>query len=87
MFGNHDFGASEFKTWSKAQRKAEIGKLVEGYRNGVPIGIVLKMAETIAGSQKMAKKHLCTFMTLAEREKAVENESASMRILAAEYLL
>ena len=58
-FGSHhDLGAAMFRTWSEEQQRAEIGKLVAGYRNGVPVGILCKMAETIAGSREKAREHL-----------------------------
>ena len=88
MFGSHqDLGAAMFKTWSEEQQREEIGKLVTGYRNGVPVGILCKMAETIAGSQEKAKEHLAHFMPLAERQQAVEKESGGIRIVAEMFLL
>lgn len=88
MFGsNHDLGAATFQTWSAEQQRAEIGKLVAGYRNGVPLGILCKMAETIAGSREKAREHLAHFMPLEERQRAVAKESGGMRSLAEEYLL
>ena len=88
MFGpHHDLGAAMFKTWSEEQQRAEIGKLVEGYRAGVPLGILCRMAETIAGSQEKAREHLAHFMALAERQQAVEKESGGMRLVAEEFLL
>ncbi|HIJ87212.1 MAG TPA: hypothetical protein HPP97_05935 [Desulfuromonadales bacterium] len=68
---NNDLGASLFKTWTEKQRSDEIEKLVQGYRNGVPVGILCKMAETVAGDKKKAKKYLTLFMTAAERKAAV----------------
>lgn len=88
MFGNNqDLGASTFKTWSEEEQRAEIGKLVSGYRNGVPLGILCKMAETIAGSKEKAREHLAHFMPLDERQRAAEKESGGMRLIAEEYLL
>ncbi|HEX9024599.1 MAG TPA: hypothetical protein VF799_12245 [Geobacteraceae bacterium] len=87
MFGNHDLGASLYKTWSDAQRREEIARLVEGYRTGLPLGILCKMAETIAGSRKSARKHLRTLLTLRERQDAVEKETGGMRIVAEQFLL
>ena len=46
---NNDLGAELFKTWTEKQRCDEIEKLVLGFRNGVPVGILCKMSETIAG--------------------------------------
>lgn len=84
---NNDFGASLFKTWTDEQRREEIGKLVEGYRGGVPVGILCKMAETIAGSQELAKEHLASFMTHAERQAAFDKESSSMQAIIRDFLL
>lgn len=84
---HHDLGASMFKEWSEEQQREEIGKLVSGYRNGVPVGILCRMAETIAGSQEKAKEHLAHFLSPEERQEAVEKESGGLKVLVAEYLL
>lgn len=82
-----DLGASLFKTWSEEQKRDEIGKLVQGYRSGVPVGILCKMAETIAGSREKAREYLAGCMREEERRKAVEGESGGMRQLVSEFLL
>jgi len=82
-----DLGAAMFKTWTEEQQRAEIGKLVTGYRNGLPLGVLFKMAETVAGSQEKAREHLLHFLTPKERKKAIAKESGGMKILAEEYLL
>ena len=88
MFNSHgDFGAAMFKTWTEEQQRAEIGKLVTGYRNGLPLGVLFKMAETIAGSQEKAREHLQHFLTPKERKQAIARESGGMKILAEELLL
>lgn len=87
MLGNHDLGAGLYKTWTDTQRKEEIAKLVEGYRAGVPIGILCKMSETIAGNQKKAKKYLAEFMTLEERKAAVASQTGGMHKLVSNFLL
>lgn len=71
LSNSNDLGASLFKTWTEKQRGDEIEKLVQGFRNGVPIGILCKMAETVAGDKKKAKKYLKKFMSEAERKAAV----------------
>lgn len=83
---NTDLGASLYKTWSDVQRREEIARLVEGYRNGLPIGILCKMVETVAGSRTRARKHLHALMTPAERQTAIEKESGSIQIVAKEFL-
>jgi len=75
---NNDLGASLFKTWTEKQRCDEIQKLVTGYRSGVPIGILCKMSETIAGDRKKAKKYLKLFMTDAERKAAIDSAGEAL---------
>lgn len=87
MFGNSDLGASLYKTWNAAQRREEIARLVEGYRAGLPVGILCKMSETIAGSKKGARKHLHAMLTLEERQAAVDREAGGMQIVVKEFLL
>jgi hypothetical protein len=84
---NNDLGAALFKSWTDEQRREEIGKLVTGYRNGVPVGILCKMAETIAGNRKRARKQLMALMTLEEREAAVKKESAVIQAVVRKFLL
>ena len=84
---HEDLGAALFKTWTDEQRRDEIGKLVEGYRRGVPIGILCKMAETIAGDKATARLYLSEFMTPSERRQAVDKETGAVKQIASEYLL
>jgi hypothetical protein len=74
----NDLGAALFKTWTDKQRSDEIEKLVQGFRNGVPVGILCKMTETIAGDKKKAKKYLKQFMTAAERKAALASAAESI---------
>ncbi len=83
---SNDLGASLFKTWTEKQRSDEIEKLVQGYRNGVPIGILCKMAETVAGDQKKAKKYLKLFMNAAERKAAVAAAGDAMLPIVKSFL-
>lgn len=87
MFFNNDLGASLYKTWTDEQRRDEICRLVEGYRAGLPVGILCKMAEMIAGSQALAREHLATFLTPEERQAAVDRETGGMRPLVASFML
>jgi len=75
---NNDLGAALFKTWTEKQRSDEIEKLVQGFRSGVPVGILCKMTETIAGDKKKAKKYLKQFLSEAERKSAIESTTDSM---------
>ncbi len=87
LHDNNDLGAAFFKSWSDEQRREEIGKLVAGYRSGVPVGILCKMAETIAGSREVAKKELAALMSLEERQAAVGKESPAIQSVIEEFLL
>lgn len=84
---NEDLGASLFMTWDETQKRDEIAKLVQGYRSGIPVGILCKMAETIAGSRKKARKYLRENMDLKERKAAVAKETGGIQMLVKEYLL
>lgn len=84
---NSDLGASLFKTWTDEQQREEIGRLVAGYRNGVPVGILCKMAETIAGSPELAREYLFAFMSIEERQAAVDKEPAAMQAAISPFLL
>jgi len=83
---NNDLGASLYKTWNDTQKREEIARLVEGYRNGLPVGILCKMVETVAGSRTRARKHLRALMTPAERQTAIEKESGGIQMVARELL-
>lgn len=87
MFTNSDLGESLYKTWSNTQRRDEIAKLVEGYRTGLPVGILCSMAEAIAGSRKRAKKYLHELLTPEERHAAVCRETGGMLEMVREFLL
>ena len=82
----NDLGAALYKTWTEQQRRDESEKLVIGYRNGVPVGILCKMAETIAGNRKKAKKYLQQFMSAAERKAAVESATGAMAPIVKAFL-
>ena len=81
-----DLGAALFKTWTEKQRCDEIEKLVLGFRNGVPVGILCKMSETVAGDKKKARKYLKQFMSTAERKAAVESASGALSPLVKSFL-
>ena len=84
---NNDLGASLFKTWTEKQRSDEIEKLVQGFRNGVPVGILCKMAETVAGDKKKARRYLKQFMTAAERKAAVAAATDAMLPIVKSFLI
>lgn len=83
---NSDLGKSVFATWSEKQRFDEIEKLVNGYRNGVPVGVLCKMAETIAGDTRKAKKILKQLLTDAERKSAIASAEGGMKPLVKSFM-
>jgi hypothetical protein len=88
MFGsNDDLGAALYATWTAEQRQDEINKLVQGFRAGLPVGVLCKMVEAIAGSQEAARTQLTGLLTLEERQTAVAGESGGMKLLMEQYLL
>lgn len=70
-----DVGNDVYKSWSTTKRRAEIAKLVEGYRSGLPAFILCRMTETIAGSRKRARRFLHEMMPTAERQEAAAREN------------
>jgi hypothetical protein len=87
MFPQNDLGAALYATWTDEQRHEEISRLVDGFRSGLPAGILCKMTETIAGNQEKGKEILLTLLTREEREAAVSREQGGMRIFLQEMLL
>jgi hypothetical protein len=83
---SNDLGAALYKTWSEKQRYDEIEKLVQGYRNGVPVGVLCKMTETIAGNKKKAKKALKELLTPEERKSAVKAAEGGMLPLVKSFM-
>jgi len=82
-----DVGAEVYKTWSNTMRRDEISKLVQGYRSGLPASILCKIAESIAGDRKRARKYLREMMTPDERQIAVSSETGEMAAFVRSYLL
>jgi len=85
MFEN--IGADIYKTWSDDQRRAEISKLVEGHRAGLPLKILFQMASGIAGSPDSARDHLAALIPADERHKMVTREKGADQALAASFLM
>jgi hypothetical protein len=83
---NSDLGASLYKSWTDDEKRAEIGRLTDGYRNGLPTGIYCKMVETIAGSRKKARSFLREFLTSAERTEAINKETGGVQIAVKELM-
>jgi len=77
-------GAELYATWSDEQKRVEIERLVQAYRNGLPISILCMTAEAIAGSRAEARRHLVAIMGLADRLEAISsagNEAKDIRRL------
>lgn len=85
MFEN--IGADIYKTWSDDQRRAEIGKLVEGHRAGLPLKILFQMASGIAGSPDSARDHLAALIPADERHRMVTREKGTDQAVAASFLM
>ena len=81
-----DLGEELFKGWTDEQKRDEIGRLVAGFRAGLPIGIVCNMAEKIAGGETPARRYLLSFMSLEERRAAVATESGGVKELVSRFL-
>jgi len=86
LSSNNDLGAALFKTWTEKQRFDEIEKLVQGFRNGVPVGVLCKMSETIAGNKKKAGKILKELLSPEERNSAVKSAEGGMIPLVKSFL-
>ncbi|ABB32037.1 hypothetical protein GeomeDRAFT_0658 [Geobacter metallireducens RCH3] len=82
-----DVGTEIYKTWSNAQRREEIAKLVQGYRSGLPASIMCKISDSIAGNRKRARKYLHEMLTPEERQIAVDSETGEMMVFVRGYML
>ena len=74
-------GDETYQSWSDEQRRTEIGNLVQGFKNGLPVQILCQLATSIAGSPALASEHLSAFLTLKERKAIVKKESGSNEAL------
>lgn len=82
MLDNIDnIGNDVYQSWSEEQRREEIGKLVQGYKSGLPVQILCQLATSIAGSSQLACQHLSAFMSLKERKALVKKEAGSNDLL------
>jgi hypothetical protein len=77
----NNIGDDVYQTWSDEQRRQEIGKLVQGFKNGLPVQILCQLATSIAGSSALAGEHIAAFMTLKERKEVVKRESGTNKQL------
>jgi hypothetical protein len=77
----NNIGDDVYKSWSDEQRREEIGKLVDGYKNGLPVQILCQLSISIAGSPKLATEHISAFLTRKERKAIVKKESGTNDVL------
>ena len=77
----NNIGDEVYQTWSYEQRHDEIGKLVQGFKNGLPVQILCHLSASIAGSTSLAAEHIAAFLTLKERKSIVKKESGSNQAL------
>jgi len=78
----NNIGDETYQSWSVEERRQEIGNLVQGFKNGLPVQILCQLATSIAGSSALACEHLSAFLTLAERKAIVKKESCSNKELS-----
>jgi len=82
-----NIGADIYKSWSEEQRRAEIGKLTEGYRAGLSLRILLQMASAIAGTPEAAREHLAALIPAEERHLIVSRLKGNEQNMAASFLM
>ena len=82
-----NIGVDIYKTWSEDQRRAEIGKLVDGHRAGLSLEIMFQMASAIAGSPDSARDHLAALIPAEERHKMVTRLKGDDQAVAASFLM
>lgn len=71
----NNVGDDIYRSWSDDQRRQEIGNLVQGLKQGLPIQIVCEVAASIAGGREEAKLHFAALLTQKERKSLVKNQS------------
>jgi len=76
-----NIGDETYQSWDDEQRRKEIGNLVQGFKNGLPVQILCQLATSIAGSSVLAKEHISAFLTLQERKAIIKKESTSSKEL------
>jgi hypothetical protein len=76
-----NIGDETYQSWDDEQRRKEIGNLVQGFKNGLPIQILCQLATSIAGSPALAKEHIAAFLTLPERKAIIKNEATGSKEL------
>lgn len=77
----NNIGDDLYRTWSQEQCRDEIGKLVQGYRNGLPVQILCQLSTSIAGSSTLACEHISAFLSVKERKAIIKKEAGSNKAL------
>lgn len=77
----NNIGDEVYRTWSYEQRHDEISKLVQGFRNGLPVQILCQLSASIAGSTSEAAEHLAVLIPRRERKAIVNRESGNNKAL------
>lgn len=77
----NNIGDEVYRTWSYEQRHDEIAKLVQGFKNGLPVQILCHLSASIAGSTAEAAKHLEALLSRKERKAIVARESGGNKAL------
>ena len=72
-----NIGDEVYQTWTEEQRRQEIGNLVQGFKNGLPVQILCQMATAIAGSSALASENIAAFLSLKERKAIIKKESGT----------
>lgn len=80
-------GSDIYRTWTEEQRRTEIGRLVEGYRSGLPVMIMLQMASAIAGNPGSAREHLAALLPAEDRHLIVGRLKGQEQSMAASFLM
>lgn len=77
----NSMGDDLYRTWNYEQCRDEIGKLVQGYKNGLPVQILCQLSTSIAGSPELACEHLSAFLSVKERKAIIKKESGGNKVL------
>jgi hypothetical protein len=77
----NNMGDELYRTWSYEQCRSEIGKLVQGYQNGLPVQILCQLSTSIAGTSALACEHLAAFLSVKERKAIIKKEAGSNKAL------
>ena len=80
-------GKDMFKDWSDDQRRAEIEKLVTGFRSGLDVTLMLQTATMIAGDADKARAFLVDLIPADERHDMISAQKGETQSLVASFLV